>query len=82
MVAAGVAATIDPEELLWMPGKKKIFVPAPEVIQCWTFRKTAFVIGRWIDVPPTDTAVREMNAAIEKLRLLPGPVRVSSWSKA
>jgi hypothetical protein len=28
-VAAGLAAAADPERLLWVPGKKKIFIPRP-----------------------------------------------------
>lgn len=83
MVAAGMVATIDPDELLWTAGKKKIFIPAVvearrELLALWSGG------GGWIHISPR-TALRkeEFDAAVRQLQSLHGPIRsISTWSKS
>ena len=36
LIAAGTAAAVDPERLLWTPGRKLISIPKPPLVEDWT----------------------------------------------
>lgn len=82
VVAAGVAATIDPEELLWIPGKKKIFIPpAPAQPKYFVYLKQR-TVDPWSEAQITIAEARDINVMVAKLRTLPGPNRViSAWGE-
>jgi hypothetical protein len=46
--SAAAAAVTDPDRLLWVPGKKKIFIPSPTVtyIEVWKQHAMYWVDGR------------------------------------
>lgn len=54
-----VAATVDVDKLLWMPGAKKIFIPEPRII-----RGNIFVTPEWV----TAEAVKMFNHNIELIK--------------
>lgn len=88
MVAAGVVATIDPEELLWTPGKKKIFVPPPAKTPRGYVHVTqrtvaiAYTEDAWSERQLTIADAKDFDAMVAQLRTLPGPNRViSAWGE-
>ncbi len=89
MIAAGVVAATDPEELLWTPGKKKIFIPPvlrgpTRQVQSFYAQRLNFEFDRmqakW---EPAELAERisEFEAAVKTLRPPQGRVW-GTWSKA
>lgn len=84
MVAAGVVATIDPEELLWVPGKNKVFIPpAPKPMNSCTVCNVAFAVinNVWVPGGEVTAQAREIAAMIAQLQTVPGPhpVVISTW---
>lgn len=63
LIGAGVAATLDPEKLLWEPGKKLISIPKPLPFQrtviLWHGEMKVRYISEWI--PETDSWNHRMD---------------------
>lgn len=80
MVAAGVAATIDPEELFWTPGKTKFFIPpapAPQPAIKVLRYDVAILENRWTAVPINSIADME---SLERVLGSGHGITLSEWT--
>lgn len=57
LIAAGLAAADDPERLLWVPGRKKISIPAPPppIDPIYVYRDGMAIGVRVVEIRDRDT---------------------------
>lgn len=85
MIAAGLAATVDVDKLLWTPGEKVYSIPPvvrakKKPLELW-IRGAQY--STWEERAPSSSHAALFREAITKLNALPpgAPRVVSSWGK-